>query len=242
MFALTSTSNLKKEKAMRRRASEVIHDLEIRIAHLEREAFLGDSLDSVKRNLVKLFDKIPYMREIIALLKKVSNTRSMKGASTLAKQLVYIYDYDPEYQILEDHIMKTERTLKGRIGLALDMLVSTAELKLARDQSPSEVALRKFTQGVPAILVLAAILQQIYFVVSPMLSGVLLYASATVIFSIITYVLAVGYNKLSDILEPILEGRGSQSKLRTSSGSMSRVAYALEEAIQYHNLEAERLK
>jgi hypothetical protein len=122
------------------------------------------------------------------------------------------------------------------------MLVSTAELKLARDQSPSEVALRKFTQGVPAILVLVAILQQIYFVVTPLLSGVLLYASVTVIFSIITYVLAVGYNKLSDILEPILEGRGSQSKLRTSSGSMSRVAYALEEAIQYHNLEAERLK
>ena len=224
---------------MRRRATEVIHDLEIRIAHLEREAFLGGSLDSVKRNLVKLFDKIPYMREIIALLKKVSNTRSMKGANSLAKKLEYIYDYDPEYQILEDYIMESKTNLKDRIRLALDTYKNSS--KTARDQSPSEVALRKFTQGVPAILVLAAILQQIYFVVAPLLSGVLLYASATVIFSIITYVLAVGYNKLSDILDPILEGN-SQSKLRTSSGSMSRVAYALEEAVQYHNLEAERLK
>lgn len=109
---------------MRRKASDVIRELEIRVAQLEKEAFLGMDLsfglmDKAKSSVSDFVSKLPYLREIKSVFKRSFKARNLKQAKKEAKRIMEYGDGNRRAQNYLDYVMESERSAKGRIGLVL---------------------------------------------------------------------------------------------------------------------------
>lgn len=98
-------------------ASQKIAQLEHRIAHLEKQAFL----EGLKQRLSSWVDsKLPYKREVKKAVLSEYSVRDMKSAERAAKGVMRDLK-DPHHMTALNMIMKSESTLKGRVEMVLDM-------------------------------------------------------------------------------------------------------------------------
>lgn len=99
--------------------TEILRDLEIRIASLEREAFFNLGLSQVKEKVVDFFSDLPYLREIKRFFQTIFKARSFRDAKREAKELISFGEKNREAQEYVEYVFKEERTLKGRLKLIL---------------------------------------------------------------------------------------------------------------------------
>jgi hypothetical protein len=98
-------------------ASQKIAQLENRIAHLEKQAFLEGIQQKVSAWIEA---KLPYKREVKKAVLSEYSIRDMKSAEKAAKYVVRDLK-DPHHMTALSMIVKSESTFKGRVEMALNI-------------------------------------------------------------------------------------------------------------------------
>jgi len=114
-----------RNKMLENTSTELLRDLEIRVASLEREALFGFNLKDmgvgiVKEKITEFLSKIPYFREIERFFKQIfKGIRDFGDAKKRAKEVLDFGKRNKEAKKYLDLVYKEESSLKGRLKLIL---------------------------------------------------------------------------------------------------------------------------